>query len=216
MGQADEVAFDLGRRVREARLRRGMTLAEVATECGLSTSATSRLELGKGAAAPLADWLAVAETVGVDLFRPARDDAGVYLAAVTNLMAIGGWTPGGRSADGTWFDRPARPNRHFRHVQDPHERVLVRIVPTVTDLQVEVDRIMAAVRASFVSTPHGLVVEGLIVVPRSTNNRRRARPTQRLSSMGWIPALRSSEVRMPPYRGVVWLASRGTNWLSAG
>lgn len=211
-----DIAFDLGRRVRDARLRRGKTLEDVAVDCGISASALSRMELGQGVAAPLSTWLTVTEAVGVDLFRSSFDDADVYLAAVTKLMAIGGWEEGGRSSDGTWFDRPARPNPHLRHVQDPHERVLVRVVPTVTDLRIDVDRLVEAVRASFRSNPPGIVVEGMLVVPRTTNNRRRVRPTQRLSSMGWIPALRSAERRMPPYRGVVWLAPHGTHWLVAG
>ncbi len=212
----DEIAFDLGRRVRSARLRRGATQGEIAAATGISTSTLSRIELGKGAAVPLASWVTVAQEVGLDLFRPLHIDADVYLAAVTNLMAIGGWAPSGRSDDGSWFDRPARPSPHFQHVQLPHERVLVRIEPTVTDLSVAVKRLVDAVRRSYESTPPGLEVEGLLIIPRSTNNRRRALPTQRLSSMGWIAALRSSQVRMPPIRGVVWLAYRGTNWLPAG
>jgi transcriptional regulator with XRE-family HTH domain len=212
----DEVAFNLGRRLRDARLRRGLTLAEVAIESGISTSAVSRMELGNGAAAPLAAWVAVARTVAVRLFPSFRDDTDVYLAAVTNLMAIGGWEVGGRSSDGDWFDRPARPNPHFRHVQDPHERVVVRIVRTLTNLDVERYRLVAAVHGVAIAAPQGVAVAGLLVVPRSTNNRRRARSIHRLSTSGWILALRSSEARMPLRPGVVWLAPRGTHWLPVG
>lgn len=212
----DPIAFDLGRRVRNARLRRGMTQDEVAIVTGLSTSAVSRMELGSGASSPLAAWIVVAETVGINLLHAPRPDTHVYLAAVTNLLAIGGWQRSTDSNDGTWFDRPARPNRHLRHVQEPHERVLVRIIPTVTDLRIDVDRLVEAVGESIESAPLGSAAEGLLVVPRTTNNRRRARAIQPLSSMGWIPALRSSESRMPRYRGVVWLAPDGTRWLPAG
>jgi hypothetical protein len=215
-GLPDEIAFDLGRRLRDARLCLGMTLGEVAAATGVSTSALSRMELGKGANAPLVAWVTVAETVKADIFRPERKDPDVYLPAVTNLMAIGGWAPSGRSSGGTWFDRPARPNAHFRHVQHPHERVLVRIVPTVTDIGVEWHRLVADIRDVAAAMPQGLAIAGLLVIPRSTNNRRRARAHHRLSSSGWIGALRSTEARMPLRSGAVWLAPRGTHWLPVG
>lgn len=212
----DTIAFDLGRRLRDARLRRGMTLEEVAVESGTSASTVSRMELGNGAATPLAVWLAVAGTVDVGLFRPSRIDTDVYLTAVTNLMAIGGWDLCGRSNHASWFDRPARPSPHFRHVQYPHERVLVRIVRTLTDLDVERRHLDGTVREVATTAPQGLAVAGLLVVPRSTNNRRRARSIHRLSTSGWILALRSPEARMPLRPGVVWLAPRGTHWLPVG
>jgi DNA-binding XRE family transcriptional regulator len=211
-----DIAFDLGRRLRDARIHCGLTQEQVGRASGLSTSTVSRMELGHGAAVSLAAWVTVADVVGAAVIETSRGGADMHLDAVSRLMAIGGWVLAGRTTADAWFDRPVRPNTTFRHVQLPAERAVVRIVRTVTDLDVERDRLLATTQDLRAAAPGGLAMAGLLVIPRSTNNRRRSRSYQRLSTSGWILALRSSEARMPLRPGVVWLAPRGTHWLPVG
>lgn len=214
MGRHSNLAFGLGRRVREARLGRRRTLQAIAHEAGTSVSTVSRMELGRGSTVPLGTWASVAAAVGVDLFtsETVRDE--VYVRAVGRLIADGGWTLVGRAGGSAWFDRPARPIPRLRLVQAPAERLVVRILWVVTDIEAEFDRLRTACADIRDVSPPGLTVGGLIVVIRSTTTARCLSGTRwQQSSFGWMGALRRIDSRLPDSPGLVWAAPRATHLL---
>lgn len=96
----------------------------------------------------------------------------------------------------------------------PAERVLIRVVVTVTDIETDRCRLTGDVRGLLGRTAVGCPVGGLLVVVRTTSNARRlSGAPAALSSAGWFRALTSPGSRMPTYPGVVWLAPRGTHLL---
>jgi transcriptional regulator with XRE-family HTH domain len=214
-GLTAEVAFDLGKRIREGRLRRGMRQLDVEAATGVSTSTISRMELGHGMATPLGAWLDVASAVGVDLFSVPADPDRIYRAAIAMALAGGGWRMGGRRGI-VWFDRAARQDPRLRNLRLPAERVVVRIARVVTQLDVEFDRLEASVREVRATSPPGLVVQGaLILIRTSATVRRVGRRWTGRSTPGWISAFRSSLARIPPRAGSIWLEPRGTHLLPA-
>jgi transcriptional regulator with XRE-family HTH domain len=62
--EAGRVAATLGQDLRETRLRRGLTLAELAERVGIGPTRLHELEAGLGATAPLAAWFAVGSALG--------------------------------------------------------------------------------------------------------------------------------------------------------
>lgn len=212
----DDVAFELGLRLRRARFRVGMTLEEIAASTGVSRSTQSRMELGRGAVVPLATWVTVASAVGLDLVLAGELDAGALPAAFIRLAARGGWAATRVGPDGAWLDRPVRPGHpRIPRVQAPAERVVVRVVRIVTDLGAERRRLQGQVREARQDGPAGVVVEGLLVVVRTSNNiRRLGRPVNlRRSSARWMMALASPSALMPPLAGLVWITPTGSHLL---
>lgn len=211
---SDEVAFDWGLRIRARRHRRGLTQQDVAQMSGVPTSTQSRMELGRGAVVPLGTWVAVAAALDEDLFGEVRDDPGVYLEAIRRIAEAGAWSMSGRTGPTVWLDRAARTAGSWRPWPLPAERVLIRVVVTVTDIETDRCRLAGDVRDLLGRTPVGCPVGGLLVVVRTTSNARRlsGAPAAR-SSGGWFRALTSPGSRMPTYPGVVWLAPRGTHLL---
>ena len=115
MGQASsDIAFDLGRRLRDQRYRAGLTQAEAAATARTSASTISRMELGHGETVPLGVWLDVADAVGSDLFAWRRGPESIHLDAIARLALDGEWALAGRRGDVGWFDRPAHPIRYLR------------------------------------------------------------------------------------------------------
>lgn len=212
----DDVAFDLGLRLRRARFQVGMTLDEVAASTGVSRSTQSRMELGRGASVPLATWVTVAGAVGLDLVPATVIDAGALPAAFIRLAARGGWAATRVGPDGAWLDRPARPGHPgIPRVQAPAERVVVRVVRIVTDIGAERRRLQAQLRDARQDGPAGVVMEGLLVVVRASNNiRRLGRPVNlRRSSARWIMAMASPTALMPPLSSLVWITPTGSHLL---
>jgi transcriptional regulator with XRE-family HTH domain len=218
MGRSpDDVAFELGLRIRAGRIRLGLTREEVEAASGISRSTQSRVELGHGAGASLATWVRLATAVGDDPFGEWAEDEGSYPAALTRLMEPGGWRPVEQASDDLWFERPVRPIPTLRHVQWPAERLVVLLLRTLTDPDRELGRLDAEIERARSSAPAGMVTNGTIVVVRSTAAIRTAN-TRGLgrSRSGWISALRSAEGRMPRYPGWIWLAPRGSHLLPWG
>lgn len=107
----DEVAPRLGRVIRAARLRRGMTQAALGLKVGISQSEVSRIELGHGRSVPLATWIALADELGLrprfDLARDWQEEAGDagHLAIQELLLGLARAT----ACAGT-FELPIRPS----------------------------------------------------------------------------------------------------------
>jgi len=216
MDRVTDLSFDLGWRIRDARYRAGRTQEEVADVAGTSTSTLSRMELGHGANVPLGTWDSVAAAVGVDLFAPIEARHDVYVDAIGRLIESGGWTPAGQELDSASFDRPPRRVAAGRRsVQAPAERIIVRVVWIVTDIQVEMDRLRMSVESGRAHGLPGRAIEGVIIVVRSTATARRlSGTTWDRSSSAWIRALRSEATRMPAWPGLVWVARRATHLLA--
>jgi transcriptional regulator with XRE-family HTH domain len=210
----DEVAFDWGMRVRARRHRRGLTQQDVARSSGVPTSTQSRMELGRGATVSLGTWVTLASTLDEDLFGYVRDDAGVYLEAVRHIAEAGAWSMSGRTGRTVWLDRTARMVGSMRPWRLPAERLLIRVVVTVTDLETDRCRLGGDVGDLLGRTAVGCPVGGLLVVVRTTSNARRLSGTPAArSSAAWFRTLMSPGTRMPTYPGVVWLAPRATHLL---
>lgn len=212
-----DVAVDLGCRVRSGRLHLGRTLADVAVETGVSASTQSRVELGRGGGVSLATWVRLGDAAGVALFVDEPDDLGVYPASLTRLVSRGGWVLAGHAGSTLWFDRPSRAVPGLRNVQRPAERVVVRLVRTLTDVDHELERLRDDIEAARSAAPPGVAINGTIVVVRTTATLRTAK-SRGLgpSHLGWVSALRSEDGRMPLSRGWVWMAWRGTHLLLRG
>lgn len=209
---ADDLAYDLGQRLRTARFRAKRTLAEVAEVTGVSTSTLSRMELGQGGSTPLSTWVCVASSLGVDLLEPPRERVDELVGAIEHLIADAEWTPVARDGTYVWFDRPPRRNPWPPHSVRPAQRIVVGVVPLLTDQRTAFERLRVRLRETRRSGPPGVDVGGLLVVRRTTNNLRRASPEDRHRSHGpWMAALRSTDGRLPVSQGLVWLSARATH-----
>ena len=176
----------------------------------------SRMELGDGGRVPLEAWVRVAEAVDVDLFAAASLDLGIYHAALGRLIASGGWAPVGIDGSVLWFDRPTRPFPGLARVQLPAERVIIRLVRTVTDETIESERLRETVDEHRPEASPGLRVSGTVVALRSGANVRRAASDRRLSSQVWLGCLRDPAHRMPSVIGWIWMAADGSRLLPWG
>ena len=213
----DDVAVDLGRRVRSGRLQSCRTLADVAIETGVSPSTQSRVELGRGGGVSLATWVRLGDAAGVALFDDEPDDLGVYPAALTRLVSRGGWAPAGRENETLWFDRPSRAVPGLRNVQRPAERAVIRLLRTLTHVGYELGRLRDDIEAARSIAPPGMAINGAIVVVRTSATLRTAKAHDLgWSHIAWVSALRSEEGRLPMTRGWVWMARRGTHLLPRG
>lgn len=210
-----DIAFDMGRHLRDQRDRRNLTQAGVAATAGTSPSTISRMELGRGATVPLGVWLDVADAVGADLFASQHGREGVHLDAFARLALDGAWILGGRRGEACWFDRPPHPVRYVSVVLRPAERLVVRTVTVLTDLRVESRRLASDVAEIHAITEPGRPIAGLVLVARSGRNVRIAGRGARRSSGAWLRAIRDPRVRMPSWPGVVWMTLRGTHLLPA-
>jgi transcriptional regulator with XRE-family HTH domain len=210
----DDVAVNLGRRVRSGRLRLGRTLADVALDTGVSPATQSRVERGRGSGVSLATWVRLGDAAGEQLFDQREDDLGVYPAALTRLVGRGGWAQVDRVGPTLWFDRPSRAVPGLRNVQRPAERVVIRLVRTLTDVDRDQERLRMDIDSARAAVPPGMACNGTIVVVRSSASVRTAKAHDLGSShVGWVTALRSVEGRMPLTRGWVWMTPRGTHLL---
>ena len=209
---AEDVAYDLGQRLRTARYRAHRTLAEVAEETGVSTSTLSRMELGHGGSTPLGNWVLVASSFGVDLLQPPAEGVDELVAAIEHLIADAEWTPIARDGAYVWFDRPPRRNPWLPHSVRPAQRIVLGVVPLLTDQRMAFERLRVRLRETRRSGPPGVDIGGLLVVRRTTNNLRRASPQDRRRSHGpWMAALRSKDGRLPVSQGLVWMSARATH-----
>jgi transcriptional regulator with XRE-family HTH domain len=214
MGRDAEVASDLGRRLRAARLKRGATQRMMATLAGVSPATWSRLEVGAGGSVPLRTWILAADALGLDLIAP-EVIRPPFDRSIRRLLEPGGWRPGRRIGDVRWYDRAPRRQRGLRTLL-PAERVAVRVVPVLVDGPQEWSTLRAVVEASRRAAPEDTAIGGVLVVVDTSANRRLARDPRRRSDVPWLRALRDPGVAMPARLGWVWLAPRGTHLLPAG
>jgi transcriptional regulator with XRE-family HTH domain len=112
--EAVETVDRLGRRIRDARRRRQLTQAGLAERAGMSQSAVSRIEIGRGGGLPLEAWIRLAREVGLfarfELSRDALEDvsdAG-HLAMQELLIRLG--RAAGYSVRAEAPSRPSNPN----------------------------------------------------------------------------------------------------------
>lgn len=210
-----DVAFELGQRLRTCRLRAGLTQVEVALRAGTSKSTVSRLELGRGREVPLAVWVAVCGAVDAGLFAAPLDPTGVYMDAFATMAEEGGWAPIRMTHAMACFERPAHRQRIRSNVLRPAERMVVRVVSVLTDLETERRLLLRAVDEHRATVEHGRSVEGLLLVVRSGPNVRVGGRESRRSSGRWVSAVRDQEAWMPSWPGIVWLTRRGTHLLPA-
>jgi transcriptional regulator with XRE-family HTH domain len=207
----EDVLVDTGRWLLESRHRRGLRQVDLSELSGVSTSTLSRMELGHGGSVPLRTWLRAFEAMGAELVRRPATRGGVLLAGLPALLEPGGWQEVWRGDDIVWFDRPARWITDLRTERAPAERLVVSLVVTVTDPANAWDRLVRAKREARSAAPSGVVTGGVLVVPRTSENRLRARgrlPT--ILGGAWVGAARSPRARMPLRPGLVWLTPDGT------
>ena len=214
MGRRADVAADWGGRLRSARLQRGASQRDVAAQASISQATWSRMEIGSGGAVPLGTWVEAADVLGLDLVPPEPLDRS-YDGSIDRLMETGGWRAGGRVGDARWFDRDARRRPGLRTLL-PAERAVVRVVSVLVDEAREWARLGSGVETVRRATPSGFGVSGLLLVVRTSPNRRRTRDRSRRSDGRWLMALRDPGAAMPLRTGWVWLAPRGTHLLPGG
>lgn len=209
-----EIAFDLGLRLRARRHRLGLTQSGLARLAGVSSSTISRMELGQGGGVPIATWAAVGAALEDDAFAHPDEPAAAHVEALTTLVARGSWLPVAASDGYLCFDRPPRAHPGpFSTVLLPPERIVVRIVSPVTDVEVELDKVAAEV-ASVRSEVVGRTVSGCLVVVRTVASAQRlGRTRYRRSTVGWMRALRETDSTVPQVIGVVWMSNRATQLL---
>jgi transcriptional regulator with XRE-family HTH domain len=219
------MANALGASVKAGRMRLRITQAELARRVGVHQSWISRIELGRGQAAPLALWTALGVGLGrplaVSFTRPLGEprepiDAG-HLAMQERLLTLARAT--GRTAS---FELPTRPSDPSRSidvcVRDARHRVLIieEAWNTFGDLGAatrSTDRKAAEaadLAAMIDDGPPHRVASVWIVRPSSSNRALIARYPSIFraacpgSSRAWASALALGGV--PPVgRGLVWL-----------
>jgi DNA-binding XRE family transcriptional regulator len=212
-----DVTIQLGTRLRRERMRRGMTIGDVAGATGLSRSTVSRLELGRGLRTPMESWIRVADVVGARLLAGEPAGRAWGIAEVTALAGVGSWAQrGGGGGDRVLhLQRPPHLVRGpFKPRMTPGEVAVLIVVDVLTDLHVAADLLAQEVASA--NGPDGWVVSGCLVVRRTAANQRRVTNGERGgrvfadSGSVWISALRDAEVRMPALRSMVWMDARAT------
>jgi hypothetical protein len=211
------VAVGLGRRLRRARLAVGWTQDDLAGRVGVSRFVISRMELGRGGSVPFGVWVVVSTALGLDLFAPDREDGRFGVATLIALSATGGWRCVRRSGSVLWLDRAPRLERPFgRPWMTVAQRAVARLQDVATDVAHDLTSIMMEVRRARADAVPGTAVAGLLVVRRTSDNKRRlteSRIGERLlprTSALWMAALTSTEAPMPVNLGVVWMDARAT------
>jgi transcriptional regulator with XRE-family HTH domain len=213
---AADVLVDSGRWLRDSRLHRGLRQRELAVLTGVSTSTISRIELGQGGSVPMATWLRLADAVEVDLVRRAANRGQVLQSCLPDLLEDGGWRLAWQGDEIAWFDRPARWMTDLRSERAPAERLVVRLVVSLTDAANAMDRLLRAIAEARGAALPGLVVGGALLVPRTSENRMRARAglasggLTPVAGSAWVVAMQSPRARMPLRPGLVWLTPNGT------
>lgn len=219
------IALALGQAVRAARLRLGLTQAELGARVGVQQSWISRIELGHGGPVALHLWIALGVVLGrplaMSFSKPlgqAHDlaDAG-HLAMQECLLALARAT--GRDSSFELPTRPADPRYSIDVcVRDPHRRVLVieEAWNTFGDLGLSIrstNRKTAEateLAASIDAGPPYRVATVWIVRSSATNCALVARYPQVFhtafpgSSRGWARAL-TTGAAPPAQPGLVWL-----------
>jgi len=208
--EARSIAGTLGRELRVACRRRGLTQAQLARRVGLSRARIGELQRGEGATAPMEVWVKIGKAIDRPLamsFSRAIEpdeprDAG-HLAAQELVLGLA--RQHGRRADFELPTRPIDPGRSIDvAVRDDDARVIV-----VVEIWNRLDDLGAAARATTrkVSEAEGLAVLAArdgppfrvaicwLLVDTAANRRLVARYPEILqsrfpgSSRGWVRCL---------------------------
>jgi len=218
-----------GRKVRSARRRRRLRQADLGVKAGLSQSAVSDLELGRGASLSLVAWQRVAIVLDLPLrFELGRDaleeprDAG-HLAIQELLLRLGRVT--GRRRTFELATKPADPSRStdVGLIDDAHRcLLLLECVNSFGDIGASIrsaDRKRAEAEALAISLGNGnpYTVSECWVVRATRRNRALVARYPELfatrfpgSSRAWTAAL-TSGTAPPRERGLVWCDIHATH-----
>ena len=233
--RSDELAGKLGRMLKDARLRRGLTQAAASAIAGLSSSTWSWLESGRDGRGTLATWNRAAMAVGSSLhaFLEAATAAdqprdAVHLRNQELIMrtaAPGGW----RALPEEQIDREARTSRAAdvlldrRSALQLREYALIEVWDWFDDVgaaQRNWDRRLDAVERYAIARMVGDQplprVAGCWVVRATQRNRRLVREHRHFfrarfpgSGSVWLAALTSPEASMPDKAALLWVSVKG-------
>lgn len=231
--ESQALAANLGRAVRDRRVRLGLTQSALGRRVGVSHSRIGQVEQGRGHGAPLALWVAIGLAIGrplaVTLSRPidvdTPADAG-HLAIQEQLLKLGRAT--GRTATFELATRPADPSRSVDvGVRDDRHRVLIleEAWNTFGDIgaarRSTVRKVQEA-HALAIGIGHGRPyrVASVWVVRATATNRELVRRYPEVfasacpgSSRAWVEAL-TTGAAPPNQQGLVW-ADPSTDRLTA-
>lgn len=218
------LAFTWGLAVRRARQRSNRTQVDVAVAVAVSPSTVCRMELGRGAGFPLDTWAAVAAEVGANLSTVLEPiDRPFGIEEVRRIAEGGGWS----RVDGVIAATLATPSLILERGPQritaygatsirPGSMIAIVVADLVTDAERLLDDLAAGVTAVDRVAPTGWSVGGLIVVRRTSSNRRRLTISRRAVAMSmvtngsrWIGTLRSPGQSIPSRPGLVWMAADG-------
>jgi HTH-type transcriptional regulator/antitoxin HipB len=228
------MALALGRQVRAARNRRGLTQAALAERVGVHQSHVSKIERGLGGRFPLELWLAVASALGISLrVELGRDpiqeppDAG-HLAMQELALRLGRET--GRTRT---FELPTRPTDPALSVdvclRDDRRRILVleecwNTFGSINASARSTRRKIAEAEqlAATIGGPGPAYRVAACWIVRDTRRNREllARypeifaSTFTGSSAAWVRALTTDEVEPPADLGLVWTDVRATRLIA--
>jgi len=194
---------------------------------GISQSTVSRMELGRGACFPLRVWARVAAVIGLELAANSDGPKGFGLPSIVGLASAGGWIATPHPPLGTGvvrLHRAPRSHRRFgRPVMTQGECAIVQVADVVTDVASLTEGLRQIIKQEERIAPPGWRVGGLLVVRRTTANRRRVTECRAIlhaaspgSGSDWIGSMRSADSPMPRRTGLVWMESRATRLIPTG
>jgi transcriptional regulator with XRE-family HTH domain len=125
----------VGRRLREARLGRGMTLADVAAKTGLSTGILSKIENAK-VSSPISTYYRVAEAIGAspgELFSDQTEPTCFVIRKQEAKPGSGRETPYTYSYESLGFRGARKKMEPFILTYPPHQPDLPRYIHTTEE-----------------------------------------------------------------------------------
>ena len=230
MTEMDEaVAAMLGERIRRAPWAAGRRQVDVAHGAGVSQTMVCRMELGHGASVSLGSWVAVAASLGIDLFaleseleREPKETTELRChTLVAGVARGGGWSSTTEIVRARADRAPSsvetilvRPNRN--------EAAVVRAWQTVPNVDVALDSLRARTEDLRRSVGSGWSVSALVLCPWTRADRRRITElAPRLADVlpatsgAWMNALRHSRLPMPS-DGLLWTDGHAERFKPAG
>jgi transcriptional regulator with XRE-family HTH domain len=217
MDLAEDIAAELGDRLRRARHEGRWRQADVAARAGVSQSTISRMELGRGGSITLDTWSAVAAATRVRLTadlgsegaREAAPAARRCHALIADSARGGGWTAVTEIAGDAIETVLVRSERG--------ELAIVRVWDAIASVDAATRDFMRAIERERERRAASVGVSGLVVVLYTTGNRRRVaegravlRKVVPASGARWVGALRYPRLAMPREPGLIWAVADGS------
>ena len=225
MDPVDELAANLGSRLRRGRQQGRWRQSVVGARAGVSQTMISRMELGRGASIALDEWASVADAVGLQFTasmlpiapRPLPVPAARRChALIADLASVAGWTSvteitavAGDEGCEQIHTTLARPR--FGEV------ALVRVWDALASVEVVVAELLAAIEQEGANHTADTRVSGFAVSTWTPNNRRRvneSRPILRDALPGsgadWLRAMEFDRARMPRDAALLWAVRDGS------